>query len=212
MRLKFRGYKEGVMQDKPKPAGHWERMIAEGLRGMLESLHEGDSLAPEDYEEHTEDTPNRVVKAYREFFVGCKIDPRKILERSFTSGSYDQMVTVMDLDVTSFCSHHLLPFVGKAHFAYVPNGKIVGLSKVPRFIDVLAARPQVQERLSQQIVDIFQDTVGPLGCGVVLDCLHTCMSVRGVKKTGITRTTALRGVFTQDTVRNEFLTAIGRAK
>ena len=188
----------------------WEELIEEGLRRMLRSplVIPSGNMTP-NQAEHSEDTPKRVVKAYKEFFAGCAQDPAEVLRKAFSEDSYDSMVIVANLDVTSFCNHHLLPFVGKAHFAYIPHRRIVGLSKIGRFIDILAARPQVQEKLGEEICSIFQNTVQPLGCGVVMDCLHTCMSVRGSKKTGVTRTTSLYGNFRDAEVRQEFLNAVG---
>ncbi len=191
----------------------WETLMEEGLRLMLASglvCPNGNPTARQ--QEHSKDTPARVVKAYKEFFSGCAQDPAEVLRKGFKEDAYRGMVLILDLDITSFCNHHLLPFVGKAHFAYIPEGQIVGLSKIPRFLDILAARPQVQEVLCEEAVHIFDEVVRPKGCALVMDCLHTCMSVRGARKGGITRTTSLRGVFYETEVRQEFLSAIGGAR
>ncbi len=124
------------------------------------------------------------------------------------------MITVGDIGFTSLCAHHMLPFIGKCYFAYIPNKYIVGLSKIPRMIDILAHRLQVQETLSEEIVDCFQKTVKPRGCAIVIEASHMCMSIRGVKKEGAyMRTTALRGIFSKDeSAKAEFLSGIGRVK
>ncbi len=160
-------------------------------------------------QDHVQDTPKRVVKAFSEFFAGAGVDPKSVLRTEFPSEAHDQMVVIKDIEVVSFCSHHLLPFYGVAHFGYIPKKKIVGLSKVPRLISLLAARPQVQERLSDQIVQCFMDHVNPRGCGIIIECVHTCMAVRGVQKRATTRTTSLRGVFQDHHVKQEFLQSTG---
>lgn len=157
--------------------------------------------------EHTGATPERVVRALKELTDGLHgSDPKEILNTTFGYGSYDQMVVVSGIDFNSLCEHHLLPFHGVAHFGYIPDGRIVGLSKIPRLIDLYARRPQVQERLTEQIVDAFARVVQPKGCGVVLEGYHTCASIRGVKKANAKmHTTALRGCFEEAAVKMEFL-------
>jgi GTP cyclohydrolase I len=162
-------------------------------------------------EEHLLGTPSRVVRMYYELFSGCLVDPQTALNTVFPSAS-DEMVTIYDIPVTSVCAHHLLPFYGRAHFAYIPNGHIVGLSKIPRLIKNLAKRPQVQENLTCQIADEFmRSQVAPRGVAVCIDAVHTCMTARGVEKPAVTRTTALRGLFmSQDKAAKEFLNGVRR--
>jgi len=159
--------------------------------------------------EHLQQTPERVTKMMREeFFSGCFHDPKSVLSRTFKSKE-DEMVYVNDIHFVSFCAHHLVPFVGKVHFAYIPNGRIVGLSKIPRLIEILAHRPQVQEKLTGEIVDNFQEVLKPKGCGVVIEAVHFCMMIRGVKKeTAYTKTNALRGCFKNAATRYEFLDGV----
>ncbi len=141
------------------------------------------------------ETPARVARMYAEVFGGLHADPRAHLGRVFTE-DYDEIVLVKGIAFASFCEHHLLPFTGVAHVAYLPNGKIVGLSKIPRTVDVLARRPQVQERMTNELADLLMTELDARGVGVILEATHTCMSIRGVRKTGSTMTTsAMRGTF-----------------
>lgn len=141
------------------------------------------------------ETPDRVARMYAEVFRGLHQDPRIHLAKRFTQ-KYDEMVTVRDISYSSFCEHHLLPFSGKAHVAYLPSGKVVGLSKIPRIVDVLSRRPQVQEKLTEQIADILMEELDVLGVAVVMEGTHSCMTVRGVQKPGSTYiTSAMRGAF-----------------
>jgi len=176
--------------------------------------------APQELEPHVADTPNRVVRMYEdELLMGLGADPASVLSSSITkvtgfpNHQYDQMVIVKDVEFVSWCAHHLLPFIGHVHFAYLPGKKLVGLSKIGRLIDVLSKRPQLQELLTSQIVDVFQKVVQPKGCGACISALHTCMSVRGVKKAQATTiTTALRGCFKKPDVKAEFLGYVGGGK
>lgn len=159
--------------------------------------------------EHISETPRRVVEMYKELFSGCFQDPEEVLKKGFEDTKYNEMVYVNNISFVSVCAHHFCPFFGKAHFAYIPNGKIVGLSKIPRLIKIYAKRPQVQEKLTQEIVDTFDRIIQPKGCGLVMEAEHLCMKIRGVKEeTAYTRTTALRGVFMQPLARDEFLNGI----
>ena len=162
-------------------------------------------------QDHIRDTPRRVMESFGELFSGCFVDPKSVLKTSFAD-DYSEMVYINDIQFVSMCKHHLLPFIGKAHFAYIPNKKIVGLSKIPRLIEVYARRPQVQEQLTRQITAEFQRVVQPKGCGLVMEAVHMCMCVRGVKQmTAFTRTSDLRGNFLRrKEVREEFLTGIPR--
>jgi GTP cyclohydrolase I len=141
-------------------------------------------------------TPVRVVRSYQELFSGLLKDPAEVLKTSFPDGSYDELVTVCNIDFVSICAHHFLPFVGYCHFGYLPDKKVVGLSKIPRMVDILARRPQIQESLTRKIADTFQEVVEPRGCAVSIDAWHSCVSIRGVQKPrAMMRTTALTGWF-----------------
>jgi GTP cyclohydrolase IA len=139
------------------------------------------------------ETPDRVARMYEEMFQGLHQDPTVHLTKLFTQ-KYDELVLVKDIRFESTCEHHLLPFIGKAHVAYIPNGKVVGLSKIPRVIDVLCKRPQLQERLTEEVAELLMSHLGAKGVAVVMEASHSCMTVRGVHKPGSTFiTSALRG-------------------
>lgn len=152
-------------------------------------------------------TPERAAKAMQFLTHGYDIDPKAILESALFHESYSEMVLVKDIEMYSLCEHHLLPFFGKAHVAYIPNGTIVGLSKIPRVIDAFSRRLQVQERLTIEIRDCIQEALNPLGVAVVLECNHMCMQMRGVQKQNSTTTSsAFTGVFLDnDATRKEFM-------
>lgn len=154
-------------------------------------------------------TPERVAKALQYLTHGYDSKPEEILRSAMFREDYSQMVVVKDIEVYSMCEHHLLPFFGKAHVAYIPNGHIVGLSKIPRVVDAFARRLQVQERLTNEIRDCIQNTLDPAGVAVVIECRHLCMSMRGVQKqNSITTTSAFTGAFAQESTRGEFLRLI----
>jgi GTP cyclohydrolase I len=155
------------------------------------------------------DTPERVARMYAELFSGLHKDPRALLKKTFTQ-KYDEMVLVKDIGFSSLCEHHLLPFVGKAHIAYLPNGKIVGLSKLARVVEMLARRPQVQERMTEELADLVMDELDARGVGVVVEASHSCMTIRGVRKPGsICTTSAMRGGFqTSQPTRAELMALI----
>src|SRR3954468_988499 len=141
------------------------------------------------------ETPDRVARMYAEVFQGLHQDPRVHLQKLFTQ-KYDEMVLIKDIRFESFCEHHLLPFIGVAHVAYLPNGKVIGLSKIPRVIDVLAKRPQMQERLTEEVADLLMKELDARGVAVVLEASHSCMTVRGVHKPDSSFvTSAMRGAF-----------------
>ena len=143
-------------------------------------------------------TPNRVARAYGELMAGLQDDPKRHLKTVFTE-RYDEVVLLRDIEFHSLCEHHLLPFTGKAHVAYLPDGKVVGLSKLARLVEGYARRPQVQERLTTQIADALMDELQPLGAACVIEATHTCMTIRGAKKHGaIMVTSALRGIFKEN--------------
>ena len=159
-------------------------------------------------------TPTRVATSLRYLTRGYRMDVKKILNNAIFEEPYDEMVTVKDIEFFSLCEHHLLPFYGRAHVAYIPNGKIIGLSKIPRIVEVFARRLQVQERLTSQIADCLMQALKPRGVGVVLEAYHLCMAMRGVEKhKSYTVTSAMLGNFREaDRVRAEFLSLIGRRK
>ena len=143
-------------------------------------------------------TPNRVARAYVELMAGLKVDPRIHLRTVFTE-RYKEVVLLRDIEFHSMCEHHLLPFTGRAHVAYIPDGKVVGLSKLARLVEGYARRPQVQERLTTQIADALMEELNPIGAACVVEAVHTCMTIRGVKKHGSTMVTSeLRGIFKQN--------------
>ena len=155
-------------------------------------------------------TPRRIGKTMQFLTKGYNEDPRAILESALFEEDYRQMVVVKDIDFYSLCEHHLLPFFGKVHIAYIPNGKITGLSKIARVVDVFARRLQVQERLTTQIKECIQDTLRPLGVMVVIEAEHLCMQMRGVQKQhAMTVTSDFTGAFNQAKTREEFMKLIG---
>ncbi len=155
-------------------------------------------------------TPQRVKKAYEFIFGGYKLDAKEILKSALFTSSNDEMVLIKDIEFYSTCEHHLLPIIGRAHVAYIPDGKVVGLSKIPRVVDVFARRMQIQEQLTEQIADAIMETIAPKGVGVVLQARHMCMEMRGVEKiNSITTSSALRGLFKKDEkTRAEFFSLI----
>ncbi|MCX8143224.1 MAG: GTP cyclohydrolase I FolE [Bacteroidia bacterium] len=154
-------------------------------------------------------TPERAAKSIQFLTHGYHLDAIEIVKSAMFDEDYSQMVLVKNIEVFSLCEHHLLPFIGKAHVAYIPNGKIVGLSKIARVVDAYARRLQVQERLTNQIRDCLQETLHPLGVGVVIECAHLCMQMRGVQKQhSITTTSAFSGVFLEEATRKEFISLI----
>jgi GTP cyclohydrolase IA len=178
----------------PSTDGFDAHKVEDGVRLILEGIGEDPGR------QGLKETPRRVAEMYREVFGGLHQDPDAVVDAVFDVG-HDEMIMVRDIDVESLCEHHLLPFAGKAHVAYVPNedGRITGLSKLARLVDVLAKRPQVQERLTTQIADVLERTLNPRGVFVVIEAEHLCMSMRGVKKPGsVTVTSSVRGVFRSD--------------
>jgi GTP cyclohydrolase I len=157
-------------------------------------------------------TPERVAKMYTELLSGYRVDPNKVINDALFEVTYDEMVIVRDIEFYSMCEHHLLPFMGRAHVAYLPSGKVIGLSKIPRIVDVFAHRLQVQERMTRQIADFINDALMPKGVGVVVEALHLCTMMRGVKKHNARMTTsAVHGAFRRSlATRQEFLDNISR--
>ena len=160
--------------------------------------------------EGLQDTPSRVRKAYEFIYGGYKENPREILEKALFTTTNDEMVLVKDIEFYSTCEHHLLPIIGRVHVAYIPDGKVVGLSKIPRVVNVFARRMQIQEQLTEQIADAIMDSIQPKGVAVVVVARHMCMEMRGVEKINSTTTSsALRGLFKKDEkTRAEFFSLI----
>lgn len=194
------GYKRQDTYDEKRVAA-----LAEHYHAILQLLGEDPSR------EGLLKSPERIAKAMLYLNQGYDQDPEEILRSALFHEDYKQMVVVKDIEMYSLCEHHMLPFVGKAHVAYIPNGTIVGLSKIPRIVDAYARRLQVQERLTRQIKDCIQNTLNPLGVAVVIEAQHMCMSMRGVsKQNSITTTSDFTGLFKKDIrTREEFMRLIG---
>jgi GTP cyclohydrolase I len=158
-------------------------------------------------------TPERVARMYEELTAGYHVDPVHLINEAIFNVNYDEMVIVRDIDFYSLCEHHMLPFLGQAHVAYVPDGRVIGLSKIPRIVEMFARRLQVQERMTQQIAEFLDDTLHPLGVAVVCEGLHMCAAMRGVKKANARMvTSAMLGSFKRNEItRNEFLNNISRS-
>ncbi|MBL4735974.1 MAG: GTP cyclohydrolase I FolE [Flavobacteriales bacterium] len=177
--------------------------LTEHYAGILEDIGE-DKLR-----EGLEKTPRRVAKSMQFLTQGYKIDPAEILRSAMFKEDHKHMVLVKDIELYSLCEHHLLPFFGKAHIAYIPNGHIVGLSKIPRVVDAFARRLQVQERLTDQIKDCINETLNPLGVAVVIEAKHLCMLMRGIQKqNSVATTSSFTGAFLKDSTRSEFINLI----
>ncbi len=178
--------------------------IQQSVRELLAGLGENPDR------EGLDKTPERVEKAMRFLTSGYGQDPQALINEALFPVSYDEMVVVKDIDVFSLCEHHLLPFYGKAHVAYIPNGRVVGLSKLPRLVDMFARRLQVQERLTVQIAETIQETIKPRGVGVVIEAVHFCMMMRGVQKQNSVAVTScmLGGFRDRQPTREEFLELI----
>ena len=162
--------------------------------------------------EGLEHTPERVARMYDELLAGYRVDPYELINEALFDVDYEDMVIVRDIEFYSLCEHHLLPFLGRAHVAYLPNGKVIGLSKIPRVVDLFARRLQVQERMTRQIADFLEAAIHPHGVAVVVEGLHLCSKIRGVKKANARMvTSAMCGSFKEnDITRNEFLNHISR--
>lgn len=187
-----------------------EEYNEENIAGLMKSYREVISLLGEDPErEGLKKTPERIAKAMQYITHGNKLDARAILNSAKFHEEMSQMIIVKDIELYSMCEHHMLPFYGKAHVAYIPNGWITGLSKIARVVDVYSRRLQVQERLTTQILDAVKDTLNPLGAGVVIEASHLCMMMRGVQKqNSVTTTSAFSGEFEKNETRSEFLKLI----
>ena len=188
----------------------YEPHYREGLEELADHYKEILTLLGEDTSrEGLMKTPMRVAKAMQVLTRGYEMDAHKVLTDALFKEDYSQMVIVKDIDFFSLCEHHMLPFYGKAHVAYIPNGYITGLSKIARVVDIFAHRLQVQERMTQQIKDCIQDTLKPLGVMVVVEAKHMCMQMRGIEKqNAITTTSDFSGAFNQAKTRQEFMNLI----
>ncbi len=181
------------------------KRIADRYRGVLTDLGEDPTR------EGLVKTPERVAKALQFLTHGNHLDPAAILRSAMFKEEYQQMVIVKDIEVYSLCEHHMLPFFGKAHVAYIPNGHIVGLSKIPRVVDAFARRLQVQERLTVDVRNCIEETLKPLGVAVVIEAQHMCMIMRGIQKQhSIATTSAFTGEFEQDRTRAEFIRLVSK--
>jgi len=178
------------------------------IEGLLKEIGEDPSR------DGLERTPSRVAKAMRFFTQGYDRDPREILNDALFEVSYDEMVVVKDIDFYSLCEHHLLPFFGRVHVAYIPNGKVVGLSKIPRVVEMFAKRLQVQERLTTQVAETLETVLQPKGVAVVVESIHLCMMMRGVESPSASAiTSSIRGEFERDSkTRAEFMSLIRRRR
>ena len=187
-----------------KMSDNYNKKLASNIKSILSEIGENterDGLLK---------TPERVAKSMEFLTNGYDKDPSEILKSAMFAEDYSQMVLVKDIELYSLCEHHMLPFFGKAHVAYIPNGNIVGLSKIPRIVDVFSRRLQVQERLTDEIKDCLQDTLNPIGVAVVIEAQHLCMQMRGVEKQhSSTTTSAFSGIFMSDEkTRSEFINLI----
>lgn len=190
-----------------KKIEQYDDNLTDKMSGFYEKIIE--DLGEDPKREGLLKTPERVSKAMQFLTHGYDLDPSEIMKSAIFNEDYSQMVIVKDIEVYSLCEHHMLPFFGKAHIAYIPNGKIVGLSKLPRVVDAFARRLQVQERLTNEIRDCIQDALDPLGVAVVLEAQHMCMQMRGVEKqNSVTTTSAFTGEFLKKATREEFIDLI----
>ena len=186
------------------------KVNAEEIQKAISSILQAVGENPE--REGLKRTPERVARMYAELLSGYKADPIAVVNDAIFDVKYDEMVIVRDVEFYSLCEHHILPFMGRVHVAYIPDGKILGLSKIPRIVDIFARRLQVQERMTRQIADLIRDLLHPQGVGVVVEALHLCMMMRGVQKHNARMTTsAMHGAFRSNlATRQEFLENIGR--
>jgi GTP cyclohydrolase I len=181
---------------------------------LIESLSKNyktiiENLGEDVNREGLKKTPERVAKAMQYLTHGYDLNPLEILKSALFTEDHQQMIVVKDIEIYSMCEHHMLPFFGKAHVAYIPNGKIVGLSKIPRIVDAFARRMQVQERLTDEIKNCIQEALSPLGVAVVIEAQHMCMQMRGIQKqNSFTTTSSFTGAFERDKTRKEFISLI----
>ena len=186
------------------------KINAEGIQKAVSNILQAVGENPD--REGLKHTPERVARMYTELLSGYSSDPNKVVNDAIFEVKYDEMVIVRDVEFYSLCEHHMLPFMGRVHVAYIPDGKVLGLSKIPRLVDIFARRLQVQERMTRQIADLIRDLLHPQGVAVVVEGLHLCMMMRGVQKHNARMTTsAMHGAFRSNlATRQEFLENIGR--
>ena len=178
-------------------------ILAENYKSIIENL--GENI----YREGLEKTPERAAKAMQYLTHGYGLNPLEILKSALFTENHKQMIVVKDIEVYSMCEHHMLPFFGKAHIAYIPDGKIVGLSKIPRVVDAFSRRMQVQERLTDEIKNCIQEALNPLGVAVVIEAQHMCMCMRGIQKqNSVTTTSSFNGAFEKNKTRKEFISLV----
>ena len=192
-------FEDGVLLAAP-----CKQKIANGISVMLDAVGDGVDV------QGTADTPLRVANMYDELLSGYKTDPVALLNGAMFDVKYDEMVVVKNIDFYSLCEHHLLPFYGKVHVGYLPKSTVVGLSKIPRLVEMFARRLQVQERMTQEIATLMNELIEPIGVGVVIEAQHLCLAMRGVAKPNSTMTTsALRGLFKKNSLtRDEFMSHV----
>lgn len=193
------------MTDGPVLSAGCKEVVADAVTAILHAVGEDPTR------EGLQNTPARVARAYDELLVGYRIDPIALLNNALFDVTYSEMVIVTDIDFYSLCEHHMLPFIGKCHVAYLPNGKVLGLSKIARIVDYFARRLQIQEVLTKQIAECVQSAIGGKGVGVVIEAQHMCMMMRGVEKqNSIMTTSCMLGHFrSHPQTRNEFLRLLG---
>ena len=186
------------------------KVNAEEIQKAVSSILQAVGENPE--REGLKRTPERVARMYAELLSGYKADPIAVVNDAIFDVKYDEMVIVRDVEFYSLCEHHILPFMGRVHVAYIPDGKVIGVSKIPRIVEIFARRLQVQERMTREIADLIRDLLHPQGVGVVVEALHLCMMMRGVQKHNARMTTsAMHGAFRSNlATRQEFLENIGR--
>ncbi|QBN18522.1 GTP cyclohydrolase I FolE [Flavobacterium nackdongense] len=179
------------------------QIMADNYRSIIENI--GENI----YREGLLKTPERAAKAMLYLTHGYGVNPLEILKSALFTENHQQMIVVKDIEVYSMCEHHMLPFFGKAHIAYIPNGKIVGLSKIPRIVDAFSRRMQVQERLTDEIKDCIQEALNPQGVAVVIEAQHMCMCMRGIQKqNSVTTTSSFNGAFEKNKTRKEFISLV----
>ena len=199
-------FDDGLSEEQVLASGIDTPAVEEAVEAMLVALGEDPNR------EGLRNTPKRVARMYTELLSGYSTDPDRLVNDALFNVSYDEMVLVRDIEFYSLCEHHMLPIIGRAHVAYIPNGKVIGLSKIPRIVDMFARRLQVQERMTRQIADFISDLLQPQGVAVVVEALHLCMTMRGIKKQDARMTTsAMHGGFRKNVAtRQEFLDNISR--
>lgn len=200
----FEAFRSELVEDEPEWA---DSDIQGAVRAILTAIGENPNR------QGLAKTPLRVAKMYEELTAGYHVDPVALINDAIFDVHYEEMVVVKDIDYYSLCEHHLLPFMGRAHVAYLPRGKVLGLSKIPRIVEMYARRLQVQERMTTQIADLIEEVLNPLGVAVVCEGVHLCAAMRGVKKTNARMvTSAMRGAFRNSAqTRNEFLKLLNHA-